>query len=107
MQYFYTIPRKALANGSGSLQIFLSTFFLAGLGVTVLIIYVMNPPVSNAIQGAYVTAVAITGILTGCLAVVFPEVTEALGCLLGGFCVSMWCAWALSDASACLKTIVK
>lgn len=74
-----------------SLQIFLSTFFLSGLGVTVLIVYVMNPPVVDAIQGAYVTAVIITGILTGGLAVVFPEVTEALGCLLGGFCVSMWC----------------
>lgn len=72
------------------LQIFLSTFFLSGLGVTVLIVYVMNPPVKDAIQGAYVTAVIITGILTGGLAVVFPEVTEALGCLLGGFCVSMW-----------------
>ncbi|KAH8148136.1 uncharacterized protein LAJ45_07900 [Morchella importuna] len=72
------------------LQIFLSTFFLSGLGVTVLIVYVMNPPVIDAIQGAYVTAVIITGILTGGLAVVFPEVTEALGCLLGGFCVSMW-----------------
>ncbi|KAI5849380.1 hypothetical protein DFP73DRAFT_473408, partial [Morchella snyderi] len=72
------------------LQIFLSTFFLSGLGVAVLIVYVMNPPVVDAIQGAYVTAVIITGILTGGLAVVFPEVTEALGCLLGGFCVSMW-----------------
>lgn len=80
------------ANSLDSLQIFLSTFFLSGLGITVLIIYVMNPPVSDAVQGAYVTAVAITGIITGCLAVVFPEVTEALGCLLGGFCISMWCA---------------
>lgn len=84
--------REVFANGLNSLQIFLSTFFLSGLGITVLIIYVMNPPVSDAVQGAYVTAVAITGIITGCLAVVFPEVTEALGCLLGGFCISMWCA---------------
>lgn len=83
---------EGFANGLNSLQIFLSTFFLSGLGITVLIIYVMNPPVSDAVQGAYVTAVAITGIITGCLAVVFPEVTEALGCLLGGFCISMWCA---------------
>ncbi|KAL7276873.1 hypothetical protein RUND412_000113 [Rhizina undulata] len=72
------------------LQIFLSTAFLCGLSVTVLIIYVMNPPVPNAIQGAYVTAVTVTGLLSGGLAIVFPEVTEALGCLLGGFCVSMW-----------------
>ncbi|PWW78111.1 hypothetical protein C7212DRAFT_278242 [Tuber magnatum] len=72
------------------LHIFLSTAFLASLGVTVLVIYVMNPPVQFAIQGAYVTAATITGLLTGGLAVVFPEVTEALGCLLGGFSVSMW-----------------
>ncbi|CUS11397.1 unnamed protein product [Tuber aestivum] len=72
------------------LHIFLSTALLASLGVTVLVVYVMNPPVKFAIQGAYVTAATITGLLTGCLAVVFPEVTEALGCLLGGFCVSMW-----------------
>ncbi|RPB05647.1 hypothetical protein L873DRAFT_1662439 [Choiromyces venosus 120613-1] len=72
------------------LHIFLSTALLASLGVTVLIVYVMNPPVKFAIQGAYVTVATITGLLTGGLAVVFPEVTEALGCLLGGFCVSMW-----------------
>ncbi|CAZ82894.1 unnamed protein product [Tuber melanosporum] len=72
------------------LHIFLSTALLASLGVTVLVVYVMNPPVKFAIQGAYVTAATITGLLTGSLAVVFPEVTEALGCLLGGFCVSMW-----------------
>lgn len=74
-----------------SLHIFLSTALLASLGVTVLVVYVMNPPVKFAIEGAYVTAATITGLLTGGLAVVFPEVTEALGCLLGGFCVSMWC----------------
>lgn len=61
------------------------------MGITVLVVYVMNPPVKFAIEGAYVTAATITGLLTGGLAVVFPEVTEALGCLLGGFCVSMWC----------------
>lgn len=65
----------------------------------------MNPPVVDAIQGAYVTAVVITGLLTGGLAVVFPEVTEALGCLLGGFCVSMWC---MSDfALICTKPLLK
>jgi hypothetical protein len=74
------------------LQIFLSTAYLASLATTVLILYVMNPPVSNAIQGAYVVATVITGFIVGGLAVVFPEVTEGLGCLLGGFCLSMWCA---------------
>lgn len=65
--------------------------YLSGLSVTVLIVYVMNPPVRDAIEGAYVVAVIITGAILGALAVVFPEVTEGLGCLLGGFCLSMWC----------------
>ncbi|KAI5790215.1 hypothetical protein EDC01DRAFT_616783 [Geopyxis carbonaria] len=72
------------------LHIFLSTAFLVGLAVTVLIVYVMNPPVKNAIQGAYVVASVVTGLIAGGLAVVFPEVTEGLGCLLGGFCLAMW-----------------
>lgn len=73
--------------------IFLSSAYLVSLAVTVLIVYVMNPPVGNAIQGAYVMAVVITGAALGGLAVVFPEVTEGLGCLLGGFCLSMWCGY--------------
>lgn len=74
-----------------SLQIFLSSAFLSGLGVTVLVVYVITPPVSNAIEGAHVTAAIVTGMLVGGLACIFPEVTEGLGCLLGGFCLSMWC----------------
>jgi Domain of unknown function (DUF4203) len=50
----------------------------------------MNPPVSNAIQGAYVVAIAMTGLILGGAAIVFTEMTEGLGCLLGGFCFSMW-----------------
>lgn len=72
------------------LHTFFSTAFLTSLGTTVLILYVMTPPVSNAIQGAYVAAVVCTGLILGVLAVVFKEVTECLGCLLGGFCLSMW-----------------
>ncbi|KAK3939939.1 hypothetical protein QBC46DRAFT_314834 [Diplogelasinospora grovesii] len=72
------------------LHTFLSVAFLAGLGVSVLIVYVMNPPVSNAVQGAYVVAVVCTGLILGGLAVLFKEITECLGCLLGGFCISMW-----------------
>jgi Domain of unknown function (DUF4203) len=56
----------------------------------VLMVYVMNPPVSNGVQGAYVVAAVITGLIFGALATVFTEVTEGLGCLLGGFCLSMW-----------------
>ncbi|KAK0753016.1 hypothetical protein B0T18DRAFT_433879 [Schizothecium vesticola] len=72
------------------LHTFFSTAFLTSLGTTVLILYVMTPPVSNAIQGAYVAAVVCTGLILGVLAVVFKEVTECLGCLLGGFSLSMW-----------------
>lgn len=75
------------------MHIFLSSAYLVSLAVTVLIVYVMNPPVGNAVQGAYVVAVVITGAVLGGLAVVFPEMTEGLGCLLGGFCLSMWCAY--------------
>lgn len=50
----------------------------------------MNPPVSNAIQGAYVVAATMTGLILGGAAIVFTEMTEGLGCLLGGFCFSMW-----------------
>ncbi|KAK6496164.1 hypothetical protein TWF481_002188 [Arthrobotrys musiformis] len=72
------------------IHIFLSTCLLASLGVSVLIIYVMNPPVSNALQGGYVAAIALTGMIFGGLAVIFPEVTEVLACLLGGFCLAQW-----------------
>lgn len=50
----------------------------------------MNPPVSNAIQGAYLVAIVMTGLILGGAAIVFKEMTEGLGCLLGGFCFSMW-----------------
>ena len=72
------------------LHIYFSAAYLASLAVTVLILYVMNPPVSNAIQGAYVVAIAMTGLILGGAAITFTEMTEGLGCLLGGFCFSMW-----------------
>ncbi|KAG0652330.1 hypothetical protein D0Z07_1416 [Hyphodiscus hymeniophilus] len=72
------------------LHICLSAGYLASLAVTVLILYVMNPPVSNAIQGAYLVAVVATGVVLGGAAIVFSELTEGLGCLLGGFALSMW-----------------
>uniref|UniRef100_A0A9P3BVF0 TM7S3/TM198-like domain-containing protein n=1 Tax=Aspergillus viridinutans TaxID=75553 RepID=A0A9P3BVF0_ASPVI len=71
-------------------QVFLSAAFLTSLGVTVLIVYVMNPPVRVAVQGAYLVAIFFTGLTFGALSIVFKELTEGLGCLLGGFCVSMW-----------------
>lgn len=50
----------------------------------------MHPPISRAVQGAYVVAITITGVIFGGGSVVFADVTESLGCFLGGFCLSMW-----------------
>lgn len=52
--------------------------------------YVMHPPVQDAVQGGYFVAVFCTGVIFGGLALIFHEITEGLGCLLGGFCLSMW-----------------
>ncbi|KAI0869829.1 hypothetical protein GGS24DRAFT_137644 [Hypoxylon argillaceum] len=75
---------------NASLHTFFSTAFLSGLSVTVLIVYVMDPPVPIAIEGAYVVAAVVSGLILGGAATVFHEITEGLGCLLGGFCISMW-----------------
>ncbi|KAI1777575.1 hypothetical protein F4818DRAFT_318432 [Hypoxylon cercidicola] len=72
------------------LHTFFSSAYLASLCVAVLIVYVMNPPVSDAIQGAYVVGVVCSGLILGGAATVFRELTEGLGCLLGGFCFAMW-----------------
>lgn len=72
------------------LHIFLSTTYLFSLAVTVLIIYVMHPPVSDSVQGAYLVAACLTGTMLGAVAVIFADITEGLGCFLGGFCLSMW-----------------
>ncbi|KAF2765971.1 hypothetical protein EJ03DRAFT_194232 [Teratosphaeria nubilosa] len=72
------------------LHIFISTGLLGSLAVTVLIIYVMSPPVRDAVQGAYLVAIVATGLIFGAVSLVFKEVTEGLGCLLGGFCFAMW-----------------
>ncbi|KAG6001776.1 hypothetical protein E4U21_003821 [Claviceps maximensis] len=69
---------------------FFSTAYMTALGVAVLIIYVMNVPVSNALQGGYVVAVIMSGCAVGGAAMFFKELTEGLGCALGGFCMSMW-----------------
>ena len=58
--------------------------------MTVLIVYLMNPPVSNGVQGAFFVAAFFTGVIFGVLSLVFADITEGFGCLLGGFCLSMW-----------------
>ncbi|KAJ6110316.1 hypothetical protein N7486_002551 [Penicillium sp. IBT 16267x] len=72
------------------ISIFLSTGLLAALGITVLIEYVMSPPVSDGVQGGYLVAIFFTGAIFGGLSLVFKEITEGLCCLLGGFCIGMW-----------------
>lgn len=56
----------------------------------VLIEYVMNPPVTDAVQGAFFVAAFIPALLAGGIAYIFKDITEGLGCMLGGFCLSMW-----------------
>ncbi|QSZ30524.1 hypothetical protein DSL72_000078 [Monilinia vaccinii-corymbosi] len=72
------------------LQIFLSAGYLVSVATTVLILYVIDPPISNAVQGAYLVAVVLPGLIVGGCSLIFPEMTEGLGCLLGGFSFSMW-----------------
>lgn len=69
---------------------FFSSAYLAALGVTVLIIYVMQVPVSDALQGGYVVAVVVSSCAVGAASTFFRELTEGFGCALGGFCLSMW-----------------
>lgn len=71
-------------------QTFLSTALVVALGCEVLVIYLMNPPVSDAVQGAFLIAGVLGGCLLGGLALIFQEVSEGFGCILGGFCFAMW-----------------
>ncbi|KAJ8108759.1 hypothetical protein OPT61_g7951 [Boeremia exigua] len=70
--------------------VFGSAAYLSALAVTVLIVYLMSPPVSNSVQGAFFVAAFFTGVIFGAVSLVFPDITEGFGCLLGGFCLSMW-----------------
>jgi hypothetical protein len=72
------------------IYVFGSAAYLTALAVTVLIVYLMNPPVSDGIQGAFFVAAFFTGLIFGVLSLVFSDITEGFGCLLGGFCLSMW-----------------
>ena len=49
-----------------------------------------NPPVSDAIQGAYLIAALAPACIIAGLAIIFKDIVEGLGCLLGGFCLGMW-----------------
>ncbi|KAI9723875.1 MAG: hypothetical protein M1828_003994 [Chrysothrix sp. TS-e1954] len=76
------------------LYVFWSTAYTVALAIVVLITYVSNPPISNSVQGAYFIAAFVPAMLFGGVALIFKDVVEGLGCLLGGFCISMWLlAW--------------
>ncbi|KAI0148441.1 hypothetical protein GGR57DRAFT_240839 [Xylariaceae sp. FL1272] len=75
---------------NGWVHSFLSSAFLSGLSITVLVVYIMNPPISNSVQGAYVVAAVVPGLILGGIAIVFREITEGFACILGGFCLAMW-----------------
>lgn len=72
------------------LHCFFSVGFLAALGVTVLLLYVMNPPISNGVQAGYVMAAMASGALLGAGSLFFKDMLECLACLLGGFSLAMW-----------------
>ncbi|KAK2734647.1 hypothetical protein FQN55_002570 [Onygenales sp. PD_40] len=74
-----TLPRNP--------NISLSAAFLSALAVTILIVYLLQPPISNAVQGAFFVASLVSGLIFGSLCLAFQEVTEGLGCILGGFCL--------------------
>ncbi|PGH30415.1 hypothetical protein GX50_06820 [[Emmonsia] crescens] len=72
------------------IQIFFSAGFLSAIAVTILIFYLMQPPVSDAVQGAFFVAAVVTGSIFGGISLAFREVSEGFGCMLGGFSLSMW-----------------
>ncbi|EGO57828.1 hypothetical protein NEUTE1DRAFT_26923, partial [Neurospora tetrasperma FGSC 2508] len=83
------------------LHTFLTTGFLVSLGTTVLILYVTDPPVSDAVQGAYVVAAVCTGLIVGGVAIIFQDLAQGLACLLAGFCFTaimvIFVAWIVSQ----------
>ena len=73
-----------------TIHIFISTAYLIALAITVLLVYVIEPPISNAIQGAYFVAAFVPAVGLGGVSLIFKDVTEGLGSAAGGFALSMW-----------------
>ncbi|KAL8707488.1 MAG: hypothetical protein Q9220_007478 [cf. Caloplaca sp. 1 TL-2023] len=72
------------------IYVFFSTAYLTSLATTLLIIRVMDCPISNAIQGAYFIAALMPGLIFGAGSLFCADIAESLGCLLGGFALAMW-----------------
>jgi hypothetical protein len=75
---------------SDYVYIFLSVAYLVSLSITVLILYVMNLPVSDAIQGVYLVGIVLPGLILAGGACVFKDITNSVGCIFGGFSLAMW-----------------
>ena len=84
------LPLAFIGIKNKYVQIFLSTGYLVALAITVLILYVMVPPISLAVQGAYFIGAFVPAVGLGGLSLVFKDVTEGLGCAVGGFALSMF-----------------
>ncbi|KAH6841071.1 hypothetical protein B0I37DRAFT_408734 [Chaetomium sp. MPI-CAGE-AT-0009] len=76
--------------GAKRVHTFFGAAFLAALGTTVLILYLMTTPASLAVQGAFVVATVFTGAALGGIAALFSDLAECLACILGGFSLGMW-----------------
>ncbi|KAH0353512.1 hypothetical protein KCU83_g3058, partial [Aureobasidium melanogenum] len=76
------------------LYMFLSCAYLASICITVLIVYVMSVPdgnVSDGVQGAYLVATVLPGVvLGGVLSQYVQWLAKRSGCIVGGFCIAMW-----------------
>ncbi|KAE9992593.1 hypothetical protein EG327_008468 [Venturia inaequalis] len=57
---------------------FFGVAYLVSLATTVLILYCMNPPVSNGVQGAFLFAVIFAGSLAGGVALIFRDLADGL-----------------------------
>ncbi|KAF2666336.1 hypothetical protein BT63DRAFT_56305 [Microthyrium microscopicum] len=69
---------------------FFSVGFVGSLAVTCLIVFIENPGASAGLAAGYVIAALLTGVVMGGLSTPFAQLTEGIGCFLGGFCLSMW-----------------
>lgn len=64
---------------------------LVSLSIIVLELYVVNPPVSDGVQGGYLVAAVLPPYLIAAAAFyIFAEIVEGFACIAGGFSFAMW-----------------
>ncbi|KAK6008827.1 hypothetical protein QM012_000730 [Aureobasidium pullulans] len=104
----------AYACASIRLYMFLSCAYLASICITVLIVYVMtvsDDNVSDGIQGAYLVAIVLPGVILGGVLQQYVQwLAKRSGCIVGGFCMAMWievlCPGGLITSSSMLALFV-